>query len=161
MKKLGAFQLLGPVALFSAMLAAEGVAYGLERAPSSEWLWYLNLRWFGVFQQSHYALKATLGGDYEQLRYIAFPLLAVAILGAIFKRALFVAISSNLSFVYLLFVFLSWTVSKASYQASLSVLYPDSTDSEIIVLIALVAVSMLSFVVSHMEYINKAKIRNN
>ncbi len=159
MKKLGAFQLLGPIALFSAMLAAEGVAYGLERAPSSEWLWYFNLKWFGVFQQSHYTLKAALGGDYEQLRYVAFPLLATAIVGVVFKRALFVAISSNLSFVYMLFVLLSWSISKASYQASLSALYPDSTDSEIFVLVVLFAISMLSFVVSHVEYISKAKLR--
>ena len=39
-----ALQLLGPVSLFGVMAMAEGAAYALNCAPSSEWLWYFNLK---------------------------------------------------------------------------------------------------------------------
>lgn len=156
MKKLTLFQLLGPVALFSAIFAAEVAALGLERFPSSEWLWYLNLKWFGMFQQSHYIVKAFLGGEYEQLFCIALPLIVCACLGVVFKRSLLLAIASNLSFMYMLFVLLAWSGTKSPIQASLSAQFPVSSNSEVIVLVALVALCLISTVVSHFAFIQKA-----
>ena len=41
-------QFLGPLALFVATLSAELAAKALEYAPSSEFLWFVNLRMFGI-----------------------------------------------------------------------------------------------------------------
>ncbi len=121
MKKLSVSQLIGPVALFLAVAGAETASYALSRMPSSEWIWYLNLRWFGMFQESHYALQGRLGMDCEQLLLIALPLLLAACLGYRLRKSLLLAISSNLSFVYIGFVFYTWARAKSFPQtASLS-----------------------------------------
>jgi hypothetical protein len=59
MSKSRALQLLGRVSLFGIAIA-EVAAFALNCAPSSEWLWYFNLKWFTLFEQSHYALEAAL-----------------------------------------------------------------------------------------------------
>lgn len=154
MKKLGLFQLVGPIALFSVLAASEAVAWALERAPTSEWLWYLNLKWFGMFQESHYVIAASYG-DHPQFVFVALPLLAAAGLGLVFRRSLLLAASSNLSFAYAVFVLLAWLRDKAPLQASLSQQYAAASDSEIAVLLALVALCLLSFVVSHIVYLRQ------
>src|SRR5260370_8929466 len=46
-------QFLGPFTLFAAPLCAELAARALQYAPSSELLWFINLRMFGIFQRSY------------------------------------------------------------------------------------------------------------
>jgi hypothetical protein len=158
MTRLRNLQLVGPLALFTAVLAAEGAAYALAQAPSSAWLWYLNLKWFSMFQQSHYSLKDYLGVDCEQFLCIALPLFAAACVGIAFKRSLLLAISSNLSFVYIGFVFYTWfRANSSSEQASLSVNFVTSSNPDLIVLAVLVGLSLLSFVVSHIAFIQRAR----
>ncbi len=70
-----ALQLLGPVSLFGVMAIAEVAAFALNSAPASEWLWYLNLKWFALFQQSHYASEAILGDGAQNL-VVGLPLLS-------------------------------------------------------------------------------------
>ena len=156
MKKLGVFQLVGPLALFVALAAEEGVAYALERAPSSEWLWYLNLRCFGMFQQSHYALATFAGGDQGQLTWIGLPLMIAAAVGLVFKRSLLLALSSNLSFVYILFVALAWKLPTLSVEASLSSQFSVGVNPELIVLASLVGLSLFSFGASHFAYARRS-----
>src|SRR6185369_10004215 len=59
MNPLFKLQFLGPCALFAAALCAELAARALEYAPSSELLWFINLRMFGIFQRS-YAMLSNL-----------------------------------------------------------------------------------------------------
>jgi hypothetical protein len=160
MTKLKTLQFLGPLALFSAVLAAEVAAYALAYAPSSEWLWYVNLKWFSMFQQSHYSLKDHLGIDCEQLFCIALPLLAAACIGLAFKRSLFLAISSNLSFVYIGFVVCTWfSANSYSQEASLSAEYVASSNPDLIVLLVLIGLSLVSVVVSHVAYFQRVRAR--
>jgi hypothetical protein len=147
-------QLLGPVSLFGVMAMAEGAAYALNCAPSSEWLWYFNLKWFALFQQSHYALEAALGVG-AQILVVGAPLLVLAGLGVAYRRTLLLATSSNLTLAYVVFAALSWARAKAPLEASLSVQYAASTNSEVILLVALVSLCLLSFVVSHVIYLQK------
>jgi hypothetical protein len=49
-------QFLGPAALFVAALSAELAASALAISLGSGWLWYLNLKVFGLFQRSYEAL---------------------------------------------------------------------------------------------------------
>ena len=158
MRKLGIYQLLGPVALFVALAGADGVAYGLARAPDSAALWYMNLKWFGMFQASHYALAPLFGDGLEQLFWVGAPLLAIAVVGAIMRRAMLQAVASNLSFVYIVFVFLSWFREKAPLEASLAIQYRQSSNSELLILLALVVSTLSSFVVSHILYINASRM---
>ncbi len=149
-----ALQLLGPVSLFGAMAMAEGAAYALNCAPSSEWLWYLNLNWFALFQQSQYAIEAALGWG-AQILIVGAPLIILAGLGVACRRTLLLATSSNLTLAYVVFAGLSWARAKAPLQASLSVQYDASTNSELILLVVLVWLCLLSFVVSHVIYLQK------
>jgi hypothetical protein len=154
MKRSVALQLLGPVALFAALAVSDLVALALDRAPSSEWLWYFNLKWFGMFQQSHYSFRSIFGGG-AQLLFVAAPMLAVAGLGVVFRRTLLLAASSNLTFAYVVFAALSWIRAKAPLQASLSAQYVISANSETILLAALGTLCLLSFAVSHIIYLQK------
>ena len=153
MRRSVALQLLGPFALFGALAVSDLAAFALDRAPSSEWLWYFNLKWFAIFEQSHYALKTAFGGG-ARLLIVAAPLFVVA-LGVVFRRTLLLAASSNLTFAYVVFAALSWLRTKAPVQASLTEQYPISTNSETILLAALISVCLLSFAVSHLFYIQK------
>jgi hypothetical protein len=160
MRKVATLQLTGPIALFCAVSGSEAAAYGLSRMPKSEWLWYLNLKWFSMFQESHYALRAYVGVDCEQFLCIALPLFLVACAGIALKRSLILAISSNLSFVYIAFVFYTWfRVNSHREEASLAVSFGDSSSPDLMVLAVLVGLSLLSFVVSHISYIQRASAR--
>jgi hypothetical protein len=153
MRKSVALQLLGPVSLLGVMAIAEFASFALNCAPSSEWLWYLNLKWFALFQQSHYALEEALGG--AQILVVGLPLFILAGLGVTLRRTLLLATSSNLTFVYVVFAALTWLHAKAPLQASLSVQFAVSTNSEVILLATLVSICLLSFAVSHLIYLQK------
>jgi hypothetical protein len=160
MKKFSVSQLIGPIALFMAVAGAEAASYALSRMPSSDWIWYLNLTWFGMFQQSHYSLQGKLGIDCEQLIFIALPLLVTAVLGYRLRKSLLLAISSNLSFVYIGFVFCTWARAKSFPQtASLSGEFAATPDiwsnADFLVLVTLVSLSLFSCLVSHFSYIRK------
>jgi hypothetical protein len=157
MRKLGAFQLLGPVALFLALAAADAAAFALQWAPSCEWLWWLNLRGFEVFQRSHYALVAVTGADHSQLAWIALPLLAAAVLGTVYRRSLLLALSSNLSFIYIMFVAIGWVGFKPAALASLAGGFPTAFRADTVLLVPLVSLSLVSFVVSHAVYLMKVR----
>src|SRR5208283_351554 len=117
MRKTVALQLLGPVSLCTAMAIAECAASALNNAPSSEWLWYFNLKWFALFQQSHYGLKGALG-DGRQILVVGVPLLILAGLGGVFRLTLLLATSSNLTLAYFMFAALSWGRAKAPLETS-------------------------------------------
>jgi hypothetical protein len=157
MRKLGVFQLLGPLALFVALAAADAAAYALQWAPSCEWLWWLNLRGFEVFQRSHYALEAITGGNRSQFACIALPLVVAAALGSIYRRSLLLALSSNLSFIYIVFVAIVWAGFRPAAQASLAGGLPVTIRPDLLVLVPLVGLSLVSFVVSHAAYLMRVR----
>lgn len=150
-------QLLGPVALSIAIVAAESSQAALNWAPSSGWLWYFNMDWFAVFQQSHYAVEATFGGCAQSL-VIAAPLLIVATLGTHLRRGFLLATSSNLTLAFVVFAGLSWIRAEAPLQPSLLQAFARAaTDS--ILFAALACICFLSFAVSHLDYLRKLTSR--
>lgn len=155
MRTSSALQLLGPASLFGVMATADIAAYALNYAPSSAWLWYFNLKWFALFQQSHYALAAALGGD-MQILIVGAPLLILALLGVTYRQTLLLAASSNLTLAYVVFAALSWARAKAPLEASLSMQYAVSTNSQAVLLGGLVALCVFSFAASHVIYLQKA-----
>ncbi len=154
MNRLAKLQLLGPLALFLAVLAAESAVYALAVAPRSEWLWYVNLKLFVIFQRSHYILSDLTTVPGSQLIFIALPIFVAACYGFIRGRALPLALASNLSFAYAAFLLVSWNMVEktASLQASLAVIVIPSGAS-FYTLSILLGCSVLSFVVSHLLYV--------
>src|SRR3982750_2215810 len=88
MNRLFQLQFLGPLALFAATLCAELAARALQYAPSSELLWFVNLKMFGIFQRSDAVLSYYVPIvsyyvpiDGFQLFGLALPIFALACLG--------------------------------------------------------------------------------
>ncbi len=166
MTKLARLQLVGPVVVFLAVLAAEGAVYALAYSPSSEILWYVNLNLFGIFQRSHYVLSNRIEIDSFQLLFIALPLFLAAALGAALKRPLVLAIASNLSFVYASFLVYCWYMfGGASQQASLAVAgapvvaFTIPSSPYLYMMVVLVGSSLLSFVISHIAYLREFRTK--
>jgi hypothetical protein len=152
MNRLSKFQLIGPIAIFLTVLVAEGAAYALPLAPRSEWLWYANIKLFTIFQRAHYVLSDFTSVPGAQLFLIALPILAMAVLGLMYKQKLALALASNLSFVYATFLVVSWNVlEQYSLQASLSLVVIPSGPGLYTMLI-LLGTSLISFAISHILY---------
>src|SRR6478736_3898801 len=100
MSRLFKLQFLGPLALFVATLCAELAVRALAYAPSSELLWFVNLKMFGIFQRSYYMLSDVLGIQNFQLIGIALPIFLLACYGLAARRRLPLALASNLSLGY-------------------------------------------------------------
>ena len=73
MSRLFKLQFLGPFALFATTLCAELAARALQYAPNSEFLWFINLRMFGIFQRS-YAMLLNLSEVVDGFQYLGIAL---------------------------------------------------------------------------------------
>jgi hypothetical protein len=153
MDRYAKLQFIGPTALFSTVLAGEAAALALSMFPSRPDLWYINLAWFGVLQRSHYVISSWIDIPYFQLLFVALPIFVLACCGFFLRRRLLLAIASNLSLVVAGFLFFSWwTYEPLAQQASLTfVAIPEQPDFYLC--IALFAFSLISFVVSHLNFL--------
>src|SRR6476660_9783064 len=95
MSRLFKLQFLGPLALFAATLSAELAAQALSYAPGSEFLWFVNLRMFGIFQRSYGLLSDFVSIPGFQLFGIAVPIFAVACLGLVGRSRILLATASH------------------------------------------------------------------
>src|SRR5688572_13790967 len=103
-------QFLGPLALFIATLCAELAARALQYAPSSEVLWFINLRVFGIFQRSYASLSYLVPVDGFQLFGVALPIFALACIGLAARSRLPFTVATHLSVVYAGLLVFSWQV---------------------------------------------------
>jgi hypothetical protein len=160
MSKFARLQVLGPVAVFAAVLVAEAAALALSQFPTSEFLWRVNLELFGVFQKSQYLLGPIGAVPFSQLLAIALPLLALAVYGLLSGRELVLGVASNFSLVYAAFLILAGLSSQArSLTASVAgIAVPVSPASYIP--FVLVAVSLLSAAVAHAGYFRRICAEN-
>jgi hypothetical protein len=153
MNSLFRLQFLGPLALFSATLCAELAARALQYAPSSEFLWFVNLRMFGIFQRSYAMLSEFVAVDGFQFFGIALPIFALACFGLVAKSRLPLALATHLSVAYAAFLVLSWQTpgQPASTQASLGAIAVP-TGAGLYVLTGILGACLLSFALSHLLY---------
>jgi hypothetical protein len=169
MDRLFKLQFLGPFALFAATLCAELAARALQYAPSSELLWFINLRMFGIFQRSYAMLSELVimqgsSGWSEvtsipgfQLFGLALPIFLLACYGLVARRRLPLALASNLSFMYAAFLLLSWQLpGSSSTQASLG-FFAVPTGAGFYVLTGILGTCLLSFSISHLLYLRAAR----
>ncbi len=156
MNRLFKLQFLGPLALFVATLAAELAARALSCAPGSEFLWFVNLRMFGIFQRSYGALSEFVAIDGFQLFGIALPIFLLACLGLAARSRFPLALASHLSFAYAAFLLLSWQTPGVTTQASLGpIAVPQGAG--LYVLAGVLGTCLLSFAVSHMIYLRAVR----
>jgi hypothetical protein len=158
MNRLSKLQLIGPAFLFAAVLAAEAGAYALNMFPSSETLWFINLKLFGVFQRSYYLVDSYTGIASSNLFLVAVPILLIGCIGVFCHQRLLLAISSNLSFVYAGFLIYLWTLMQPNVlQASLNAIAVPSGGADLYLVACLLGASLLSFCVSHFIYVRDVR----
>ncbi len=120
MNRLFKLQFFGPLALFAATLSAELAAHALQYAPSSELLWFVNLKMLGIFQRSHAVLSYFVTIDGFQLFGVALPIFLLACLGLITKSRPLFTVATHLSAVYAGFLIFCWQLGvPTAEQASL------------------------------------------
>jgi hypothetical protein len=153
MNRLFKLQFLGPFALFAATLCAELAARALEYDPSSEFLWFINLRIFGIFQRSHAVLSQVVAIDGFQFYGIALPIFLLACLGLVAKSRLPITVATHLSPVYAVFLVLSWRVGvPTTTQASLGPVAVPSGPG-LYVMATILGTCLLSLAVTHLLYV--------
>ncbi len=153
MKQLFKLQFLGPFALFAAALGSELAARALEHAPSSELLWFINLRMFGIFQRSHAMLSEFVSIDGFQFFGIALPIFALACYGLAAKSRISFTIATHLSAAYAAFLVRSWQAGEPTVtQASLgSIAVPSGIG--LYVMTTILGTCVLSFAITHLLYL--------
>jgi hypothetical protein len=162
MNRLFKLQFLGPFALFAATLCAELAARALQYAPSSELLWFINLRVFGIFQRS-YAMLLNLSEvvpiDGFQYFGLALPIFVfvLACLGLAAKWRLPLTVATHLSVVYAGFLVLSWQAGVPEVtQASLGpVAVPSGVG--LYVMATILGTCLLSFAITHLLYLRAVR----
>ena len=154
MNRLFKLQFLGPFALFAATLCAELAARALEYDPSSEFLWFINLRIFGIFQRSHAVLSQVAAIDGFQFYGIALPIFLLACLGLAAKSRLPITLATHLSPVYAAFLVLSWRVGvpPTTTQALLGPIAVPSGPG-LYVMATILGTCLLSLAVTHQLYV--------
>ena len=154
MQRFARVQIMGPLVLFVAVLAAEAAAYALSEMPSSALLWYLNLEVFSLFRKSRAALAEVGNLPFAQVLFIAGPIVLIGIVGLSLKNKLCLAISSNLSFCFAAFVAFNWHAwTTATHVKAASLAFVQvSSGSTLLLIAALALTSLLSFGASHFLY---------
>jgi hypothetical protein len=159
MRRLAKLQLIGPAIVFLAAGAAEIAAYALAKNPSSDLLWYINLRVFGLFQQGYYLVGSNTIPAFGFI-FIALPIFIIGFVGVVCSRRLILAISSNLNFMYAGFLLYVWVLAQPrTLQASVTgIAIPNSPNIYLVVI--LVGSSLLSCCISHVLYLRAARLEN-
>jgi hypothetical protein len=153
MVRLVKLQFLGPLIMLVAVAMAEGAAFALGQMPTSETLWYLNLRVFGVFQTSYDLLCSSWGMPYAQFYLIALPPFVLAVIGLLARRRFLLALASHLSFAYAGFLVYCEVISEthAATASLIGVAIP--TGPNVFLLVTLGGACLISFLVSQSQYL--------
>src|SRR5882757_6372739 len=152
MYRLFKLQFLGPFALFAATLCAELAARALQNAPSSELLWFINLRVFGIFQRSFASLSYFVPIDGFQFFGLALPIFTLACFGLSTKSRLPFTVATHSSVAYAGFLVLSWQAGVPTLkQTSLgTVAVPSGVG--LYVMATILGTCLLSFAITHLLY---------
>jgi hypothetical protein len=138
--------------MFAATLCAELAARALQYAPSSELLWFINLKVFGIFQRSDALLSYLVAIDGFQFFGVALPIFVIACFGLAAKSRPLFTVATHLSVVYAGLLVLSWQVGAPTLrQASLTTIAVPSGVG-LYVMATILATCLLSFAVTHLLY---------
>ena len=152
MNRLFKLQFLGPLALFLATLAAELAARALQYAPSSEFLWFINLRVFGIFQRSDAVLSYFVAIDGFQFFGLALPIFVLACLGLATKTRLPFTVATHLSPVYAGFLLFSWQLGAPTVKQASLVPIAVPSGAGLYLMATILGTCVLSFAITHLLY---------
>ena len=157
MNRLFKLQFLGPLALFVATLCAELAARALQYVPSSELLWFINLRMFGIFQRSDAKLSYFVAIDGFQFFGLALPIFVLACFGLAARLRLAFTVATHLSAAYAWFLVISWQVGVPTVtQASLGpIAVPPGVG--LYVMATILGTCLLSFAITHLLYLRAVR----
>ena len=151
MNRLFKLQFLGPLALFAAALCAELAARALQYAPSSELLWFVNLKMFGIFQRSDAVLSYFVPIEGFQFFGLALPIFVLACVGLAARSRPLFTVATHASVAYALFLVVCWHVGVPTVmQASLGTIAVPSGGQYVMAII--LGTCLLSFAVTHLLY---------
>jgi hypothetical protein len=154
MIRLAKLQFLGPVAVLLSVGAAEAAAFALTRIPTSQSLWYVNLKIFQIFQESAFTLQPPLNLPYAQFFLIALPLFAIAAYGLLTQRSFPLALASHLSFIYAGYLVYCLMATTQTHPLAASITGFVVTHSPNMYMpISLAAACIVSFLISHYQYL--------
>ena len=153
MNRLFKLQFLGPLALFATTLCAEVAACALQYAPSSELLWFVNLRMFGIFQRSQAVLSYFVTIDRFQFFGLALPIFALACFGLVARSRLAFTVATHLSAVYAGFLVFSWQLGVPTARQASLVPIAIPSGASLYVTASILGTCLLSFAVTHVLYL--------
>ena len=153
MIRLAKLQFLGPVALLITVGTAELAAYALARIPTSETLWYVNLKVFEIFQKGAFTLPPPLDFPYAQFFLVALPLFSIAAYGFLAKRSFPLALSSHLSFIYAGFLIYCLVGSEMHTLTASAAIFAVTNSPNIYMPLFLSGACIISFFISHCQYL--------
>jgi hypothetical protein len=153
MTRLAKLQFLGPASLLVTVGAAELAAFALSCMPTSETLWYVNLKIFQVFQVSSFTLHPPFDFSYSQLFLIALPIFAIAAYGLANRRPFALALASHLSFIYVGYL-VCGLLGSPTYPLTASLTsFAVANSPNIYLPLFLTGACMISFFISHYQYL--------
>lgn len=159
MNRLFKLQFLGPLALFVASVSCELSARFIAIVPTSETVWYLNLRVFGGFRRSNDALNGYVDIDGFQLFGIALPIFALACVGLTIRSKLPLALSTQFAAGYAAFLLMSWqSPGPLITQASLGA-FPVPSGAGSFLLAGIMVACLTSCTISHILYLRAGRVR--
>ena len=153
MIRLAKLQFLGPVAVLITVGAAELAAYALGRIPTSETLWYVNLKVFEIFQKGAFTLPPPLDFPYAQFFLVALPVFSIAAYGFFAKRSFPLALSSHLSFIYAGFLIYCLVGSQMHPLTASAAIFAVTNSPNIYMPLFLSGACIISFFISHCQYL--------
>ena len=153
MIRLAKLQFLGPVAVLLTVGAAEVSAFALARIPTSESLWYVNLKVFQIFQESAFTLQPPLNLPYAQFFLVALPLFAIAACGILTKRPFPLALASHLSFIYAAYLMYCLASSQTHLLTASVTNFVITNTPNIYMPLFLAGACIISFLMSHYQYL--------
>src|SRR3974390_855866 len=153
MIRLGKLQFLGPVTIVVTVGTAELAAYSLGRIPTSETLWYVNLKVFEIFQESAFTLPPPLDFSYAQFFLVALPLFSIAAYGFLAKRPFPLALASHLSFIYAGFLIYCLVKSQMHALTASAAIFAVTNSPNSYMPLFLAGACIISFLISHYQYL--------
>ena len=153
MIRLAKLQFLGPVAVLITVGVAELAAFALGRMPTSETLWYVNLKIFEIFQESAFTLPPPLDFPYAQFFLVALPLFSIAAYGFLAKRSFPLALASHLSFIYAGFLIYCLVKSQMHPLTASAAIFAGTNSPNIYMPLFLAGACIISFLISHYQYL--------
>jgi hypothetical protein len=152
MNRLFKLQFLGPLSLFITTLCAELAARALEYSPSSGFLWFINLRIFGIFQRSNAMLTQFVAIDGFQFFGIALPIFLLACFGLAAKSRPPFTIATHLSAAYAAFLVHSWQIGVPTTKQASLVPIAIPSGAGMYLMATILGACLLSFAITHLLY---------